>query len=106
VFAQYVRARPRWFELQNAGKFEEAAEWRAKTTTPYGAGSVKALSRLIELQRVVGEKKHLEAAARMAWMTKMLISLLLTSLVDCSVSFRTNYRTLLAGPGIQIAGTP
>jgi methyl-accepting chemotaxis protein len=81
VFAQYVAARPRWFELQNAGKFEEAAEWRAKTTTPYGAGSVKALSRLIELQRVVGEKKHLEAAARVAWMTKMLIGLLLVSLV-------------------------
>ena len=81
VFTQYVAARPRWFELQNAGKFDEAAEWRAKTTTPYGAGSVKALGRLIELQRVVGEKKHLEAAARVAWMTKMLISLLLVSLV-------------------------
>jgi methyl-accepting chemotaxis protein len=81
LFAQYIGARPRWFELQNAGKFEEAAEWRAKTTTPYGAGSVRALSRLIELQRVVGEQKHLEAAARVAWMTKMLIGLLLVSLV-------------------------
>ena len=81
VFAQDAAARPRWFELQNAGKLKEAAEWRAKTTTPYGAGSVKALSRFIELQRVVGEKKHLEASARVAWMTKMFISLLLVSLV-------------------------
>jgi methyl-accepting chemotaxis protein len=81
VFARYAAARPRWFELQNAGKSEEAAEWRAKTTTPYGAGSVKALSRLIDLQRVVGEKKHLEAAARATWMTKMLTSLLVASLV-------------------------
>jgi methyl-accepting chemotaxis protein len=81
VFAQYVAARPRWFELQNAGKFEEAAEWGAKTTAPYGAGSVKALSRLIELQRVVAEKKHLDVASRVAWMTKMLISLLFVSLV-------------------------
>jgi len=43
VFTKYVQARPRWFELYGAGKTEEAAEWRAKTTTPYGAGAVKTL---------------------------------------------------------------
>src|SRR6266498_5058250 len=50
IFGKYRGARPKWFQLLNDGK-EEAAEWRAQTTTPFGAGSVKALSRLIELQR-------------------------------------------------------
>ncbi|MBF0338128.1 MAG: methyl-accepting chemotaxis protein [Nitrospirae bacterium] len=50
VFAQYREARPKWFELMEAGKIEEAAAFRAKTTTPFGAGSVKALSNLIEIQ--------------------------------------------------------
>jgi hypothetical protein len=30
----------------------------------------------------------------------------LEQLVDCSVSFRTNYRVFLSGPGIQIPATP
>ncbi len=47
VYVQYRNARPRWFELQLAGQTEEAAAWRAQTTTPFGAGSVAALDRLI-----------------------------------------------------------
>ena len=65
VFTKYVQARPRWFELYGAGKIEEAAEWRAKTTTPYGAGAVKALVRLIELQQQVANEKQ-QAAATVA----------------------------------------
>ena len=51
VFAKYMDARPRWFELVEAGQLEEAARWRAQTTTPFGAASVKALGRLVELQK-------------------------------------------------------
>ena len=46
VFTKYKEARPRWFELQGSGKIDEAAEWEAKTTTPFGAASVKTLSRV------------------------------------------------------------
>ncbi len=56
---KYIEARPRWFELYGAGKIEEAAEWRAKTTTPYGAAAVKALGQLIDVQeRTVAERVH------------------------------------------------
>ena len=58
VFSNYVQARPRWFELQGAGKIEDAVEWRAKTTTPYGAGAVKALGQLIELQQQEGAAQY------------------------------------------------
>ncbi len=58
VFVKYKEARPRWFELYGAGKIDEAAEWRAKTTTPFGGGSVKTLRKLIELQRKIGEDRE------------------------------------------------
>jgi methyl-accepting chemotaxis protein len=62
VFAKYMDARPRWFELVEANDLEEAARWRAQTTTPFGAGSVKALARLVELQKDVAAQRA--AAAR------------------------------------------
>jgi methyl-accepting chemotaxis protein len=63
VFAKYMQARPSWFELYGAGKTKEAAEWRAQTTTPFGAGSVKALRKLVDLQRKIGEEREREALA-------------------------------------------
>ncbi|WP_420265419.1 methyl-accepting chemotaxis protein [Candidatus Magnetominusculus dajiuhuensis] len=50
IFAQYKEARPRWLELMEAGKTQEAADFRAKTILISGAGSVKLLSKLIEIQ--------------------------------------------------------
>lgn len=48
VYKQYTEARPKWFALQLEGKTEEAADWRAKTTTPFGAGTVKGFADLID----------------------------------------------------------
>ncbi len=58
IYQKYVAARPRWFELQQAGKIKEAAEYRAATTTPFGAQTVQAFTSLINLQREVGKQKH------------------------------------------------
>ena len=49
VYTKYIQARPRWFQLLNEGKSEEANQWRAQTTTPYGRGTIEALERLINL---------------------------------------------------------
>ena len=73
VFTKYVEARPRWFELYSAGKIEEAAEWRAQTTTPFGRDSVAALNQLIELQRTISDQKQAEVTAST---TKSVIVLL------------------------------
>jgi methyl-accepting chemotaxis protein len=51
VYGQYMGARPKWFELYGAGKLDEAKEWRAATTTPFGAGTVKGFTTLIDLQK-------------------------------------------------------
>jgi methyl-accepting chemotaxis protein len=48
AFNKYKERRARWFELIADGKTDEAAAWRAQYTTPLGAASVKAFTRLIE----------------------------------------------------------
>jgi methyl-accepting chemotaxis protein WspA len=50
VFKNYVDTRPTWFELYGSGKVQEAADWRVKTTTPLGVGTIKGLDDLIQLQ--------------------------------------------------------
>jgi len=50
IYSQYKAKRPGWFELMEAGKLEEAAEYRAKTILVSGAGTVKALRALVDIQ--------------------------------------------------------
>jgi methyl-accepting chemotaxis protein len=71
IWKQYVGARPKWFELYGAGKTEEAAEWRAKTTTPFGGGTVKGFTTLIELQQKEA-KKALDESISAATTTRNL----------------------------------
>ena len=81
AFTRYRQARPRWFELYGAGKFEEAADWRAKTTTPYGAASVAALGKLLELQDEAGQARLEQADAAGHRWTRLLVGLLVASLL-------------------------
>jgi len=61
IFNKYMDARPKWFALMAAGKTEEAKEWRAATTTPFGAATVKGFKDLIELQ-VTSTQRETDAA--------------------------------------------
>jgi methyl-accepting chemotaxis protein len=81
AFTKYRQARPRWFELYSVGKIEEAADWRAETTTPFGAASVAALGRLIELQQMTGNARREEVAALGRQSTRLVIGLVLVSLL-------------------------
>jgi methyl-accepting chemotaxis protein len=81
AFTQYRQARPRWFELYGAGKIEAAADWRAKTTTPFGAASVAALGRLIELQQQTGNARQQEVTTLGHQSTRLLVGLLAVSLL-------------------------
>ena len=55
AFKQYYEARAPWFALMKEGKVEEAADWRAKTTTPFGAATVKGLGAQFALSQQRGE---------------------------------------------------
>jgi methyl-accepting chemotaxis protein len=100
VFTKYKGARPKWFELYGAGKIEEAAEWRAQTTTPWGAGSVAAITKLIGLQRQTAEAQQKSVLAEAREATLVEISLLgVALLIGLGVAFtlsRSIARTALA----------
>ena len=56
AFKQYYDARAPWFALMKEGKVEEAADWRAKTTTPFGAATVKGLGAQFAMSQQRGEE--------------------------------------------------
>jgi methyl-accepting chemotaxis protein len=85
AYQKYVAARPRWFELQQAGKIKEAAEYRAATTTPFGTQTVDSFSALIELQRQVGQKKYNQTQAKTSHLTVLLILTLAFALFSALV---------------------
>jgi methyl-accepting chemotaxis protein len=51
AYRQYTEARPRWFQLIREGKLQDAADWRARTTTPFGAATVKGFGDLLSLSQ-------------------------------------------------------
>ena len=68
AFTLYREARPKWFELYGAGKLAEAADWRAKTTTPYGRASVDAMTKLINLQQEAAAQQHASIEGLDSWL--------------------------------------
>lgn len=85
VFAKYKPARERWLELFQAGKKEEAAEYRAQNTNRYGAASVKALSRLIEIQKNIGAERERAGLAE-SQKTRQVVVWFLGIILVCGVS--------------------
>jgi methyl-accepting chemotaxis protein len=48
-FPAYKQRRAEWFDLVTNGRFEEAAEWRKKYTTPTGSATIKAFGDLLDI---------------------------------------------------------
>jgi len=63
IFGEYLRARPRYFQLLDEGKVAEAAEYRKRATFPPAAASVRVLASLIEVQRMRGREREQQAKA-------------------------------------------
>ena len=104
AFRQYIDARPKWFELMEAGKTEEAAAFRAQTILLSGAAMNKALGKLIELQgkSVVDVKRDADADAGKA---RTIIASLAALVMILSIAaavwlIRNVLRTLGAEPAV------
>jgi methyl-accepting chemotaxis protein len=87
IYRQYKEARPRWFELMEAGKIAEAAEFRSKTILVSGAGAVSGLNKLIEIQtrRSDGIKKEADNVARNV-KTQILIGVIFLVLASIGIA--------------------
>ncbi len=85
AYSEYKAKRPGWFDLMEAGKFDEAAEYRAKTILVSGAATVRTLRTLVDVQtRAIADiEKSARAtvASAAAWIAGVtIISLLLAVL--------------------------
>jgi methyl-accepting chemotaxis protein len=95
IYQRYIAARPRWFELQQTGKIKEAAEYRAATTTPFGAQTVEAFTSLINLQREVGKKKHDDIEAKVRSLTTLLaLTFILALLLALAMTIFVNQKII------------
>jgi methyl-accepting chemotaxis protein len=80
-YTKYREARPHWFELIDAGKTEEAATYRAATTTPFGRASVDSLEALITLQRDVAQQRAADINAFQAVTSWAMIGLVVVAII-------------------------
>jgi methyl-accepting chemotaxis protein len=100
IYGKYIAARPKWFELYGAGKLEEAKEWRAATTTPFGAGMVKAFTELIDLQQKVSNDNHEAGLQELADMRRWMFGIAALAVllgVALSVAITRGLRRQLGG---------
>jgi methyl-accepting chemotaxis protein len=99
-------ARPKWFELYGAGKLAEAADWRAKTTTPYGRDSVNAMSKMIDLQKQAAQRQHAKVAGLDEWVIGLTGFALVVGIVAALLFSRrlTQRMGRLGGALHQVAG--
>jgi methyl-accepting chemotaxis protein len=81
AFKLYRDARPKWFELYAAGQLAEAADWRAKTTTPYGRASVDAMQKMINLQQDAAAQQHEKVEGLDEWLIALAALAMVVGLI-------------------------
>jgi methyl-accepting chemotaxis protein len=101
AFRKYKEARPRWFDLEEAGKTAEAAEWQARMTAPYGAASAKNLAKLTEMRREAGTRQAADVEALAARLLKLLLGLTVLAVV-AAVWFSTSATLRVVRPVRQL----
>jgi methyl-accepting chemotaxis protein len=80
AFSAYVQARPQFFALLDAGKVEEAKEFRARETNPPAAKAVVTLARLNEEQRKIGAEKNRDVSGAAQVSIRLVIGLVALAL--------------------------
>lgn len=92
-FPAYKQRRAEWFNLVSNNRFEEAAEWRKKYTTPTGAATVKAFSELLDTtvrnDAMKREKQFQELAIAKQWMMGVVAATLLFGVVAAFLVVRS-----------------
>lgn len=82
-YERYKQARPKFFELWMAGEGDNAIVWRALTTTPFGAETVRAFDMQIALQRslAASERALAEKDVQLALVLVTTITIVLLVMV-------------------------
>ncbi len=91
IYEEYKSDRPKWFELMEAGKEQEAAEFRARTILKSGHGTVDAFGRLIEIHTKSGAaiREAADAAFRQVIIVSILAGLFVVAAAGAIAAFLT-----------------
>lgn len=88
VYVPYVRDRPRFFELEAAGRIKESRAWRAERMTPRGRMLVQILDHMINLQRQAAAAAEQEAVDQVSIVTSILLGTMgLTLAIGVGIAF-------------------
>jgi methyl-accepting chemotaxis protein len=102
IYQQYIEARPRWFQLYGEGKIEEAQEWRSRTTTPYGTGTLDAFAKMMDIQRKTSEKVEKDVIEQIEATRNVLVVLLVLALaVGAAIAYWIT-RSIVAPLGFAV----
>jgi methyl-accepting chemotaxis protein len=103
-YVYYSTMRPRYFELLDAGKVEEAAAHRQKKTNPAAGNAVRAISLLVDIQRSMGEKKTTQAQAQAREAAAVFATLSALS-ITVVIALVVMLRRTIAGSIRRVQGT-
>lgn len=97
-FPAYKQRRAEWFDLVTHNRFEEAAEWRKKYTTPTGAATVKAFGELLDItvksDAAKREMQFAELALAKQLMLGIVAAALFLGLVSAALVTRSMMRPI------------
>ena len=102
TISKYIESRPKWFELFNAGKLDEAKEWRAANTNKYGAETVKEIKDLITLQQTINVESEKTTAENTRAIKMVILSFVILATLIAMVLGYLITRNLLK----QLGGEP
>ncbi|PWU20677.1 MAG: hypothetical protein C5B49_03870 [Bdellovibrio sp.] len=85
-YQKYVAARPKFFDLLDQGKADDAKEYRAKETNPPAGAAVGALKKLVELQQERRRKAQEDVLAAIKAPKTMMMNYLLAGLILAAVA--------------------
>src|SRR5262245_58783144 len=79
-FSAYLHARPGYFALVDAGKLDEAKEYRARETNPTAARAVSTLESLIQTQQRIGHERDIRAQKNAESATWIMLALVVVAI--------------------------
>ncbi len=85
TYNQYLAARPKFFDLMEAGKTKEATEYRVNNTTEVGKETNELLRVQIDIQQKEGEEKYKEVQRKINTLTTVLTVTLFLALAIATI---------------------
>ncbi len=93
-YARYRESHAKFFELWQAGRHDEAMQWRSLTSFPYAAATGRAFERQIGFQKGVVKKALLDDEAGLGFAKKLYFGMTAALLFLLVAGYRNGWRTL------------